>query len=89
MIILNKPRFIQILKAPGYPCYAAKKTIMEKWGSMPDYFRLVSKHFTPEDGPETYYLSAEVVDDLIEQFMPEEAKTNFAAKQIYLKTGRC
>lgn len=88
-IILKKPTFIQIMKAPGYPCYAAKKTIMEKWSSMPDYWNLVSMHATPEEGPEAYFLNVEAIDELINQFMPEEAKHNFAAKQIYLKTGRC
>lgn len=88
-IILNKPTFIRIMKAPGYPCYSAKKTIMEKWNSMPDYWNLVSRHATPEEGPEVYFLNVETIDELINQFMPEEAKNNYAAKQIYLKTGRC
>lgn len=56
---------------------------------MPDYWNLVSKHVTPEEGPEFYFLNVEAIDELIDQFMPEEAKNNYAAKQIYLKTGRC
>ena len=90
-MILKKPKFIQVLKAPGYPCYAARKTIMEKWRSLPDYYRLISKHVVPVDdeAPEVYFLNLETVDDLIDQFMPEEARSNLAMRNVYLKTGRC
>lgn len=44
-ILLNRTDFIQLMMAPGIPCYSSMKSINEKWAMLCNQFRLVDQVF--------------------------------------------
>lgn len=44
-ILLNRTDFIQLMMAPGIPCYSSMKSINEKWAMLSNQFRLVDQVF--------------------------------------------
>ena len=58
VIIIYRKDFIELMQAPGIPCYSAMKTINEKWRMLSTCYGLVEKVFpafaTGKDGKILY-----------------------------------
>lgn len=46
-ILLSRKDFVQLMMAPGIPCYSSMKSINEKWAMLRDQFQLVKRVYYP------------------------------------------
>ena len=57
-ILLSRTDFVQLMMAPGIPCYSSMKSINEKWAMLRNQFKLVDNVFYPrvidKDGKDVY-----------------------------------
>lgn len=97
---IKREEFEEIMRAPGTPCYAASKTILDKWRALRYSPGLVVSTAYPlikgEDGELTpdeskpanlYVLNKDAARRIIEDTIPKRIRNNYAAKNYYLKTG--
>lgn len=89
--LLRKEEFIELMRAPGIPCFSASKTIKEKWDSLRYYPGLVQQTIPPKPDAanplRAYVIDKMIARRLIEDTMPKRIRNNYIRREHYLKTG--
>lgn len=79
--------FCEIMRSPMYPSYAASKTIREKWTALRYYYGLVDQACPDVPSPTVVYINRDRAKAIIQESIPKRIKSNYAAREHYLKTG--
>lgn len=95
-VMVYRDAFIELMMAPGIPCYSSMKSINEKWRMIGMTYGLVANSFPaldsegkpkPDAPARAYLMSKERARAIIRDTIPRRIRGNHLSTEHYLKTG--